>query len=321
MYPCTLFQCLSFIAIMPRRRTEDSSAGSLDLLLDTICNTFGGVLFIAILAAILLQATHDKKQNHQEEEKPNQEQLTQLQLELDAALSELDSLRIAADIQAKQSKVLKADDERGDRDELDRTMADRNALALERVQLLQSMATRQTEINSIQAELDSLDFELTGKEQEVSDLKTGLKTEIKSRSRNAKLPQARRTLKQEVALIIRYGRIYFIYKTSRLGAIRELNTEEFVVIGEDVEYFSAIPKPYAGILIDESTEFRRKLNNALKHYESNRHYLAVGVWEDSFKEFANFKSAIVDAGFEYRLIPISKGGALVEGNIGTPLVQ
>ena len=30
-----------------------SSAGSLDLLLDTITNTFGGVLFLAILVSVI----------------------------------------------------------------------------------------------------------------------------------------------------------------------------------------------------------------------------------------------------------------------------
>ncbi|MFM8777733.1 MAG: hypothetical protein ACKOEF_00425, partial [Acidimicrobiaceae bacterium] len=35
-----------------RRRTDDSS---LELLLDTITNTFGGILFIAILLSLLLK--------------------------------------------------------------------------------------------------------------------------------------------------------------------------------------------------------------------------------------------------------------------------
>ena len=40
---------------MSRRRTRKQD--SLELLLDTICNTFGGVLFIAILVVMLLQQT------------------------------------------------------------------------------------------------------------------------------------------------------------------------------------------------------------------------------------------------------------------------
>ena len=42
---------------MSRRRAGDSS---LELLLDTICNTFGGVLFLAILVSLLLKSTRDR---------------------------------------------------------------------------------------------------------------------------------------------------------------------------------------------------------------------------------------------------------------------
>lgn len=42
---------------MSRRSNEEIS--SLDLLLDTICNAFGGIVFIALLMAILTQATSD----------------------------------------------------------------------------------------------------------------------------------------------------------------------------------------------------------------------------------------------------------------------
>lgn len=38
-----------------RRRVDGDSGGSLELLLDTMCNAFGGVMFIAMLVAILSQ--------------------------------------------------------------------------------------------------------------------------------------------------------------------------------------------------------------------------------------------------------------------------
>ena len=44
---------------MSRRRKNDT--GSLDLLLDTICNTFGGILLIALLVIVLLNTTSKTK--------------------------------------------------------------------------------------------------------------------------------------------------------------------------------------------------------------------------------------------------------------------
>ena len=39
------------------RKKSNVNAGSLDLLLDTICNTFGGILLIALLVVIMLTET------------------------------------------------------------------------------------------------------------------------------------------------------------------------------------------------------------------------------------------------------------------------
>jgi hypothetical protein len=94
-----------------------------------------------------------------------------------------------------------------------------------------------------------------------------------------------------------------------------------IVIGEDTEFISVVPKPYAGIKIEDNEEFRRKLSLALKPYNNKQYYLALGVWEDSFKEFAYLKAALIDAGFQYRLIPIQEGGSIVESHVENPLVQ
>jgi len=42
-------------------RKQVQSEGSLDLLLDTICNTFGGVVFIALLVVLLLRLSPIKQ--------------------------------------------------------------------------------------------------------------------------------------------------------------------------------------------------------------------------------------------------------------------
>jgi hypothetical protein len=306
---------------MTARRSEDSSAGSLDLLLDTICNTFGGILFLAILVVILLQTTQTEREGTAVESAPNQEQLTVLQLELTSALTELDALRVANDIQTQQANALRTGDERQEREELARLTAERNALASQRLETLQQMADRQTEINTIQTALASLDFELVAASQGVSKLESGLKSELKSRSRNATLPQAKATSKQETALVVRYGRVYFVYRPNRFGTDRELNARDMIVVGEDGEFARVIPKPYAGIKIEDTDEFSGKLREALQSYNSEHYYLALGVWEDSFREFAHLKAALVELGFQYRLIPIQKGGAIVNNIVSNPLVQ
>jgi len=44
---------------MRRRNNKPTDDSSLELLLDTICNTFGGIVLISILVALLMQTETD----------------------------------------------------------------------------------------------------------------------------------------------------------------------------------------------------------------------------------------------------------------------
>ncbi|MGH7138338.1 MAG: hypothetical protein ACREHD_21520, partial [Pirellulales bacterium] len=85
---------------MARRRQYNGTArrgtaSSLDLLLDTICNTFGGVVFIAILVTLLLQMTGGP-QIEAPPDAAQHEELVALENERDEVEARLKSLREAA---------------------------------------------------------------------------------------------------------------------------------------------------------------------------------------------------------------------------------
>ena len=79
------------------KRRVDLGAGSLDMLLDTMCNTFGGVCFIALLVAIL-SAMLPKDATPQEDAEPDVQKLVE-----DERLAQLqrrrDELKAAAQLQ------------------------------------------------------------------------------------------------------------------------------------------------------------------------------------------------------------------------------
>ena len=78
---------------MRRRQTQTDS---FDLFLDTICNTFGGIIFLAILVAILIQT---KSVLHQPEQKDQtthtRQEFRELQTRLTAAESSVLRLTLA----------------------------------------------------------------------------------------------------------------------------------------------------------------------------------------------------------------------------------
>ena len=72
---------------------------SLELLLDTISNAFGGVLFLTILLALLLRISQPKTEA-EEITKPARHELVELSSELDEVLSELQSVEAAFTVQS-----------------------------------------------------------------------------------------------------------------------------------------------------------------------------------------------------------------------------
>lgn len=79
-----------------KRRTS-INAGSLDMLLDTMCNTFGGVCFIALMVAII-SASFPKDQNVEENEAAVSEQMI-INKETAKLTRERDELKSAIAIQ------------------------------------------------------------------------------------------------------------------------------------------------------------------------------------------------------------------------------
>ena len=56
IHALTTDECLNNVQ-RKEQQSKKGSAESLELLLDTVTNTFGGILFLALLVAILLQKT------------------------------------------------------------------------------------------------------------------------------------------------------------------------------------------------------------------------------------------------------------------------
>ena len=72
-------------------RRATLSDGSLELLLDTITNAFGGILFLAILVVVLLKATGQKVDTVKPVSELDMTALTAKMQEVEAELSQVDT--------------------------------------------------------------------------------------------------------------------------------------------------------------------------------------------------------------------------------------
>ena len=77
---------------------NDDRQSSLELLLDTITNTFGGIVFLALLVVVLLQLTSDKA-TQEAPQKETVDRLVAMETELITATRQRDELLRAVLVQ------------------------------------------------------------------------------------------------------------------------------------------------------------------------------------------------------------------------------
>jgi hypothetical protein len=244
---------------MSRRRRQQLD--SLELLLDTMCNTFGGIIMIALLIALLSRDT---------EADPNATQTFRRQLE-QLQQQTVEAERLQRDlIKEPDTNVVKAIALLKERDELQRKIA-------EQKRAIESNAIVQANIAATNdpAELERLVAMKRAHEKESKTLEDQIQKETQAKQRQLRLPKERATGKRTFYFIVRFGRIYPVH-LMRDGR-RELNRQTLdwstIAQGE-----TATPRRGAGV---DLPNFARLLNEVPSETYSV-HFLA---YNDSFPLF------------------------------------
>jgi len=275
------------------RETSQDNEGSLDLLLDTICNMFGGIVLIAILLATISQlagsgarAVKEASSEKTGEVTPEEwEKQGQTIRELTNEIQQL--LLVVGTNEASVTADGTLDDwkaafGKASRD-LDEARSNRNAVVVE-------MAERSNEL----ARMTEETRKAPPMEQEAGDL-------------------------VQLFLAVRYGKLYVAQDTSRTGPPRDYDNSRVDVA----------PLPDGSVLVDfpadkgetvaagcENTgAFREALQNA----QSRKEYFHFVVYPDSYAQFNYVKNVVIGKGFRYtwsplkpdttvRIVPFGEGG-------------
>jgi hypothetical protein len=334
-----------------RRRAEDSS---LELLLDTITNTFGGILFIAILVALLLQTTGREEQAAGAATPPPMSAAEVAALEV-----RLEDLRDR--VMRLQKAVGPVELPDGPHAAIARRVADllaRVALAVDErahatlatADLQRQMAVARNAAERMAAEAARREreqaAELAAEEQKVAERATAAgsrhdaarrdKAEAEAEAaeltrrlveleeaaqpavieQTAGLPALRPTTKQQVSIYVRFGRVFMTH-VWRNGERLGPNPAQFVVLPGDPPV--AQPKPTTGAPIERRT-IREEVRGLLAAFPPDRWVVAVIVFDDSFAEFQWIKKAIVDMGYQYVPFPVSPGEGVYDSG-GSAVAQ
>lgn len=304
--------------VVARKKAADSS---LELLLDTITNTFGSVLFLTILVTLLLRTGGDESKDTRSIEPPVSED-EQFALESRIATAVEDCERLQAQLaeiapvdpglSTLQTMILEKTKETfrlladvGVQDA--RTLAEqRRAVAadaeIERI----STALAETKLR---AEREAERRRVLEEEAaRLARLAVDLDRPLDSMEivQTAVLPVLGATQKKEIGLYMRYGRLYVMHRWSDEGERLGPNTEHFVVVSKADGTQTATARPDAGVIADAAT-IQRELKQLLSRFPADRWVVGLVVYDDSFSQFQAVKAALVELGYQYNPIRTGQG--------------
>lgn len=286
---------------MSRRRVVKQD--SLELLLDTICNTFGGVLFIAIMVVMLLQNAGQAPGPVVPAPSPE---------ELDSRTQQLATLSAEVlrqqQIQASQTALVDSLVPDTVRDLIEQ----RKRLLTEQARLQTAVDAQQVQnaalaasVARVQTKIEKLNADLRTAKEKQAKVQAQLASEKQARVKDVRLPKQRRSNhKQEVGFILRHGRLYLWHDYDANQRRIGLNLRDFVIVSDKGDHLVTRPNPTAGIPLEDTAECRKAIDTLLRPFDPREHSLCAIARPDSYGEFQYFRNRVLALGYEYRLMPV-----------------
>ena len=296
---------------MARTRRKRNTSSSLELLLDTMTNAFGGVLFLAILISIQLR---DRTAEPVIEQPTFETEINQLKSKIRIKESKLETAIARKTLSEELGKQFHDEDsfklqavldDLKTRAQESRSQVENSSAEINAISKLQSESAER--IRRVSDELESMDKKLRESTNE-------LELEKGKRTLAGRLPKRRRSSKLPINIGLKNGRFYEFEKNGTY------NEDDFDIQSSTFGK-SLLPKSNGGKPLGQISANYADMIRESVGADNRRYFVTIVVWEDTFDHFQDVKQAIIDAGFEYRLLLLSGNTPVGTGNTGPTYTQ
>jgi len=281
------------------RGKDEDCVSSFDLLLDTMCNTFGGVVFIALLLVILSHAmgpsAADGKQldNRSRKELMAAEQnaeLRQLQQQVRILTNILQKMVVPPSTNQSVAPKLATNDDN----------AKTNAI------LRAEIKSQEEELARMREEIEKNKLLINGNlnnrtnlEHQIAQLEKDLQTATNRESRILRFPRLHKTTKRTVFMGIKNGKLYPVSDISHATLSDRDYDTTFVVVERGPNHVTVSLKPNCGQQIRSGAEREGVFLQMLSNINATYEHISFAVFPDSYAEFNYVKNIIIQKRLEY----------------------
>lgn len=284
-------------------RRRKSMTDSLEMFLDTICNTFGGILFILLFVVLQLKMV----QNSASDAEPSyvsSVEYAAVESHWHDLRQRLESLQSESEQYAEMSDLLFDRETKElfgqwrDHTETNRRLIGEITDQAERVAKLDAQtALNRENAEELQNQVRILRDKLRSQAVHLKEIKA-------ANTQNISLPQMRTSYKSEIGVVLRFGRLYLPHQYSHDGIKTGYNLDDFTILEETSSSFSVVPNPWRGIdLKGEETE--TKMERLFAPFQPSLHKMVLIVSPDTFGQYGVVRDYLKKRSYDIR--PITFG--------------
>lgn len=281
---------------------------SLDLILDIVCNTFGCVVLLSLLVALMGRGTVRTLEH----------KLQTLKERVYVAQMQYENRMLQTELMALKSALQNLPSEMASSAELGQKLQEQLSRVTKELEFLEkTVLDAKKQHHQLEKELQALE----GTNQELRVQLQHLKNRLVQQVEEFRLSTERQNPGISfVFVVIRFGRVYVWHQYD--SALKRVgpNLEDFVVVGESSEGILTLPRVDRGIPLTEPDAAQR-VRQRLKTFPPKRWAIDVAMWEDSFDHWGMLRRILVEDGYYYRMLLMKEGQTLVDRGGRDSLVQ
>jgi len=281
---------------------------SLDLILDIVCNTFGCVVLLSLLVALMGRGTVRTLEH----------KLQTLKERVYVAQMQYENRMLQTELMALKSALQNLPSEMASSAELGQKLQEQLSRVTKELEFLEkTVLDAKKQHHQLEKELQALE----GTNQELRVQLQHLKNRLVQQVEEFRLSTERQNPGISfVFVVIRFGRVYVWHQYD--SALKRVgpNLEDFVVVGESSEGILTLPRVDRGIPLTEPDAAQR-VRQRLKTFPPKRWAIDVAMWEDSFDHWGMLRRILVEDGYYYRMLLMKEGQTLVDRAGRDSLVQ
>lgn len=290
------------------RRLSRETESSLELLLDTMCNSFGGVIFIAILVSLMSQTAKMRRPPDADALKARQAETTRTELR-----AELESMEAAGQQQSHFAAYLATHPNAA-------LLPEWTSLVKESEQTERQIAETESALTQQREKLRAAEGDAATANRNAGDAaasvaKARQERENRATKRELRLPRLRSTTKSPLWMLVKNSRLYITRFPEYSSA--ESNEADLVIArnSNSVRYTA---RPGKGALVEnEEWATDSRVRRILNRCATDSWDIQFAVYRDSYPAFIKVKEYFVRLGYDCNWAPMSDDDddlVLVAGN-------